>query len=466
VAARTKEGQMRKGFHMQRLITLHLIVSLGLLIVAPLSTNAANVSVNINYTNPRQTVEGFGASVTWVANDLDSFSPAKQTQILELLYDASKPGAGLTWVRVGSFLCDYNPSPGVFDWNHWGIQSGMRWLQRVNAAYGVNKYMVSSWSPPGWMKDNNSCTNGGHVLPQNYANLAALKIQWLNNAKAQLGFEAQVESVQNEPDHRATYDSCEWTTSEINTFVVNHLQPALAASGLSARLMAPEASFYSNFDNAWGFPLLNDPGTRAAVSIVATHGYGRTDKFETPCASCAQYNKPIWQTEDSNLDGKYNGSIDEGMTWSTDMYKALNSGRFSAWFYWWVMTLQNDNQGLLNVNPATDSVQTPKRLYVVGQFSRFIRPGAIVLGSTSTDSTLQVTAVRPVTGNVAVVLANTGRNSHTVTVSLTGLSNIPATVTPYRTSATENQTQLSPIGVSAGSFTITVPSKSVVTVVG
>ena len=466
MAARTKEGQMRKGFHMQRLITLHLIVSLGLLIVAPLSTNAANVSVNINYTNPRQTVEGFGASVTWVANDLDSFSPAKQTQILELLYDASKPGAGLSWVRVGSFLCDYNPSPGVFDWNHWGIQSGMRWLQRVNAAYGVNKYMVSSWSPPGWMKDNNSCTNGGHVLPQNYANLAALKIQWLNNAKAQLGFEAQVESVQNEPDHRATYDSCEWTTAEINTFVVNHLQPALAASGLSAKLMAPEASFYSNFDNAWGFPLLNDAGTRAAVSIVATHGYGRTDKFETPCASCAQYNKPIWQTEDSNLDGKYNGSIDEAMTWSTDIYKALNSGRFSAWFYWWVMTLQNDNQGLLNVNPATDSVQTPKRLYVVGQFSRFIRPGAIVLGSTSTDSTLQVTAVRPVTGNVAVVLANTGRNSHTVTVSLTGSSNIPATVTPYRTSATENQTQLSTIGVSAGSFTITVPSKSVVTVVG
>jgi glucuronoarabinoxylan endo-1,4-beta-xylanase len=456
---------MRKRFHV-RLISVHLIVSMLLLVIAPLVSKAANVSVNVNYTNPRQTVEGFGASVTWVANDLDSFSPAKQAQILELLYDSTKPGAGLSWVRVGSFLCDYNPSPGVFDWNHWGIQSGMRWLQRVNAAYGVNKYMVSSWSPPGWMKDNNSCINGGHVLPQQYANLAALKIQWLNNAKAQLGFEAQVESVQNEPDHRATYDSCEWTTSEINSFVVNHLQPALAASGLSARLMAPEASFYSNFDNAWGFPLLNDPGTRAAVSIVATHGYGRTDKFETPCASCAQYNKPIWQTEDSNLDGKYNGSIDEAMTWSSDIFKALNSGRFSAWFYWWVMTLQNDNQGLLNVNPAADSVQTPKRLYVVGQFSRFIRPGATVLGSTSTDTTLQVTAVRPVTGNVAVVLANTGRNSHTVTVSLTGLSNIPATVTPYRTSATENQTQLSAIGVSAGSFTITVPSKSVVTVVG
>jgi glucuronoarabinoxylan endo-1,4-beta-xylanase len=450
---------------MRSFITRFLIVVIVLLGV-PLPSKAANVTVNVDYNNPRQTIEGFGASATWVANDIDAFSPAKQTQILDLLYNTSQPGAGLSWVRVGSFLCNYNPSPGVFDWNFWGIQSGMRWLQRVNAAYGVNKYVVSSWSPPGWMKDNYSCTSGGHVLPAQYANLAALKIQWLNNAKTQLGFEAQVESVQNEPNMRATYDSCEWTTSEMNTFVANHLQPALAASGLSARIMAPEVSFYSNFDNAWGFPLLNDPGMRAAVSIVATHGYGRTDNFSTPCNSCAQYNKPIWQTEDSNLDGRYNGSIDDGLTWSTDIYKALNAGRFSAWFYWWVMTLNNDNQGLINANPATDSFQVPKRLYVIGQFSRFIRPNSVLLLSTSSDSTLQVTAVRPASGAVTVVLANTGKTSHTVTVNLSGLSNAPASVTPYRTSASENQAQLSALGVFSGAFTITVPAKSVVTVVG
>ena len=448
----------------QRLVSrcLLFILALGF---CTTTIKAANVSVNVDYTSPRQTVEGFGASVTWIANDLDSFSPATQTQILDLLYKTSQPGAGLSWVRVGSFLCNYNPSPGVYDWNYWGIQSGMRWLQRVNAAYGVNRYMVSSWSPPAWMKDNNSCTNGGHVLPQYYPDLAALKIQWLQNAKTQLGFEAQVESVQNEPATRVTYDSCEWTTAEMSSFVANHMQPALAASGLSAKLMLPESSYYSNFDNAWGFPLLNDAGTRAATAIVATHGYGRTDNFATPCNSCAQYNKPIWQTEDSNLDGRYNGSIDDGLTWSTEIYKALNGGRFSAWFYWWTMTLQNDNQGLINANASTDSFQAPKRLYVMGQFSRFIRPGSVMLGSTSSDASVQVTAVRPASGSVAVVLANTGRTAQTVTVSLTGTTP-PATVTPYRTSATENQVQLSPISVSAGSFTITVPTKSIVTLIG
>ena len=449
---------------MRIFVSRFLIVSITFVLYAGTS-KAANVTVNVDYTNQRQTVEGFGASATWVANDLDAFSPAKQAQILELLYDTSKPGAGLSWVRVGSFLCDYNPAPGVFDWNFWGIQSGMRWLQRVNASYGVNKYVVSTWSPPAWMKDNNSCINGGHVRSQFYPNLAALKIQWLQNAKAQLGFEAQVESVQNEPDHRAGYDSCEWTTAEMNTFVVNHLRPALNSSGLISKLMAPEVSFYSNFDNAWGFPLLNDANMRAAVNIVATHGYGRTDKFENPCNSCTQHNKPIWQTEDSNLDGRYNGTIDDGLTWSTEIFKSLNSGRFSAWFYWWVMTLQNDNQGLLNVNPATDSLVVPKRLYVVGQFSRFIRPGSVMLGSTSSDATLQVTAVRPAAGNVAIVLANTGKTSHTVTVNLTGTTP-PASVTPHRTSASENQAPLSPINTSAGAFTITIPAKSIVTVVG
>jgi glucuronoarabinoxylan endo-1,4-beta-xylanase len=452
----------------QRFVSRCLIVTLALCSYAGAAApaRAANVTVNVDYNSPQQTLEGFGASATWVANDIEKFSAAKQTQILDLLYKTSQPGAALSWVRVGSFLCDFNPAPGVYDWNHWGIQSEMRWLQRVNAGYGVNRYMVSTWSPPAWMKDNNSCTNGGHVLPQFYPELAALKVEWLNRAKAQLGFEAQVESVQNEPNMRTTYDSCEWTTSEISTFVANNLQPALAASGLTARIMAPEPAYYSNFDASWGNPILGDPGARAAISIVATHGYGRTDDFGKPCASCATYNKPIWQTEDSNLDGRYNGSIDDGLTWAAEISKSLNGGRFSAWFYWWVMDLNGGNEGLLSVDPATDSVTVPKRLYVLGQFSRFIRPGAVVLSSTSSDSTLLATAVRPTAGGVTVVLANTGRNSHTVTVNLNGLAGAPASVTPHRTSATENQAPLAPVAVSSGRFTITVPSKTVVTLVG
>ena len=91
---------MKHTLHKQ----LNLVVSVCLVIFIPVTSHAANVTANVDYNNPRQTIEGFGASVTWVANDLDAFSPAKQTQILDLLYSTSQPSAGLSWVRVGSFL--------------------------------------------------------------------------------------------------------------------------------------------------------------------------------------------------------------------------------------------------------------------------------------------------------------------------------------------------------------------------
>jgi hypothetical protein len=39
-------------------------------------------------------------------------------------------------------------------------------------------------------------------------------------------------------------------------------------------------------------------------------------------------------------------------------------------------------------------------------------------------------------------------------------------VTPFRTSSTENQVQLTPIPVSGGTFTVTIPASSVITVIG
>jgi len=88
---------MRRTFTTRFLI---VVLVLSFYVGFPSPSKAANVTVNVNYNNPQQTLEGFGASVTWVANDIDSFSAAKQTQILDLLYKTSQPGAGLSCRRV------------------------------------------------------------------------------------------------------------------------------------------------------------------------------------------------------------------------------------------------------------------------------------------------------------------------------------------------------------------------------
>ena len=160
------------------------------------------------------------------------------------------------------------------------------------------------------------------------------------------------------------------------------------------------------------------------------------------------------------------GVMTDALSWADSIHGALTTGNFSAWFYWWAIDYVNDNGGLIIYDNTNWTYKIPKRVYALGNFSRFMRPGSTVLATSSTSSSIQATAVRPTSGSVALVLANQSKSSTTVTVSLANLSNPPSSVTPYRTSATENQAPLTPIPVSGGSFTITIPASSVVTVVG
>jgi len=201
------------------------------------------------------------------------------------------------------------------------------------------------------------------------------------------------------------------------------------------------------------------------VDIIVTHDYGANASLASPSQAALQYNKPMWQTE--VYKGKtYNGSISDALTWADSIHGALATGHFSAWFYWWSMDPYNDNQALIAYSNSTWTFQIPKRVYAIGNFSRFMRPGSIVLTTASSNSNIQATAVSPTSGSVALVLTNTSTRSITLTVSLANLASPPSSVTPYRTSSTENQVVLSPISVTGGSFTVTIPGSSIVTLVG
>src|SRR5688500_1926453 len=77
----------------------------------------ASATVNVDFGQPLQAIQGFGASIPWVAGDLNSFSAADQTTILNALYSTTQPSAALSWVRVHTFMCQFNPSQGTYDFN-------------------------------------------------------------------------------------------------------------------------------------------------------------------------------------------------------------------------------------------------------------------------------------------------------------------------------------------------------------
>ena len=429
---------------------------------------AAPATVTVDYTKSKQTVAGFGASITWVAIDLKNFPAADQTTILNALYSTSMPSAGLSIVRAGSMLCEFNPSPGVYDWNHVLIQDEINWINRVKSTYGVNNVMVTTWTPPAWVKENNACSNGGAVLPQYYPDLANTMVLWMQNARASLGQEVNVWSVQNEPTTTPDYDSAEYTPQQFIDFVTGHLKPAMQSAGLTSKIMLPEPAVYGGaayFDGNWTTPLLSNPTMNAQLDVVATHGYAQTSDLGDMSKAVSVYGKPMWQTEVS-FGRSYNGGMADALGSANSIYRALNLGGFNAWFYWWALDFTTGNGGLIKYSNATFTYQIPKRTYAIGNFSRFIRPGSVVLTSSSTNSNLQVTAVRPASGSVTIVVTNTSKQSISANINLSGLSVPPSTVTPYRTSSTENHAVLSAIPVSGGSFSVTVPAQSIVTFVG
>jgi glucuronoarabinoxylan endo-1,4-beta-xylanase len=430
----------------------------------------ASATVNVNFGQPLQAIQGFGASIPWVAGDLDKFSAADQTTILNALYSTTQPSAALSWVRVHTFMCQFNPSQGTYNFNDPLIQDQVSWANRVRTTYGVSNVWASNWTPPAWMKSGGSCA-GGSLLPQYYAEYANVQVQWLQNWQMATGNAVNVLSLQNEPSTDVSYDSCTYTPDQINaaTAVV---RPALTNAGLTTKFTVPEGAVYGGtgfFNSTWATPILSYPGNPDLIDLMSTHGYGQLSNLSGPCTVCQQYGKEIWQTEVMSSKGRFDATMVDAQKWTSSIYQALNLGRFSAWFHWWVTYNANNNGFLIRVDTSTTPftiVSIPKRVYGMGHFSRFMRPGSTLLTSTSTSTNLESTAAIPTSGKLALVLSNKSTGSINVTVNLTNASSPPTSVTPYRTSATENQTPLAAIPVTGGSFTITIPASSIVTVIG
>ena len=139
----------------------------------------------------------------------------------------------------------------------------------------------------------------------------------------------------------------------------------------------------------------------------------------------------------------------------------MTQAQVNAYHYWWLESGNSTgNQGLLDNHGAIT-----KRLFVFGQYSRFVRPGSYRIGVTNINNNLLISAYTNST-TLAIVAVNTTPNFDIVqTFSLTTNLTI-GTVTPWITSSSQSLAPTNSVSVSGGTFTYTIPARSVVTFVG
>ena len=410
---------------------------LSLLALVILSISARAQTCTVDWNNRHQEIDGFGASSAWRG----SLTTAQAD-----MFFSTNTGIGLSSLRnhitpAGSTSSNATPSSGEITIMQQAQARGARvWSAPWTPAVGFKN---TSGAAGGGLNGGSYNGSGNNITNLNYASQLANYVYSMTNT---YGVNIYAISVQNEPDNITTgYESCGWNGTQIHDFVTN-LYAALVAKGVgSTKIIIPESEHWSS-DTALLIPTLNDSAAAADVSIIANHNYDNCPPSGTPTQLTAT--KSLWETEVSKLScaGAFDGSITDGLYWAGRIHLFLTSAQVNAWHYWWLISDNPDNEGLTdqNGNPA-------QRMYVLGQWSRFVRPGYYRIDASTTGSALVSAFNDTNSGNFVIVAVNNTSSSISQTFNLNNFPGTVSSVTPWITSATNSLTNLPPVAVSSSS---------------
>jgi len=441
----------------------------------------ANATVAINAAKQYQRIAGFGVSEGFgQAKTLMKAPASVQKQVLSLLYSPTR-GAGLTILR-NEISADKgftiepkapnspNGKPSYLTLAEVGQDQGQLWFAKlIKADYGVSDIFADAWSAPAFMKNNDSPIDGGTLCGVPGARCkggdwrrayADYLVQYAKEYAA-AGVPLTYVGPENEANLSVPQDSMIMSPAQTANFMAI-LGAALARSGLSTRAGCC-ATISWNYAQKYAAAIETNKKANTATALFTSHGY-----FAAPDSPLHGWSKPVWETEwapfgfqpwDPAWD---DGSPSSGFTWAQNIYKGLTAANLGAFLYLWgasTSSLTGPNTGLVEVKANT--VGTSGRLWAFASYSRFIRPGAVRIGTTTSDAGIEASAFRNSDGATAVIVLNSAHSRQAATFSLHGLR--AAHVTPYLTDTTHQLSAQTPITVRNSAFTATLPPRSLVT---
>jgi glucuronoarabinoxylan endo-1,4-beta-xylanase len=408
-----------------------------------------SASVGVNTGTTFQTMDGFGAAMmTWS-------SPSEYSSAA--FYDRIVNDLGATIARTAIWPTfengNDNADPNTFNWAEFdesAIAQAMTFMKRLQDR-GMKNLLASVWTPPAWMKTNQSHYYGGTVRPDLRSEFAENVAAAMISAKRDFGVDISHLSIQNEPFFVQSYESTTYTAVQMRE-AIRAVMRKFSAEGLGTKLAIPEEMAKLGRYGWYADAIRNDPETRNFSGVFATHS-AQNPAWAYVRDAVAGSGKNLWTTESHG----HAQTIQGALAMAQDMWNSLTLSNSSAYLYWqWSEDPGSASHSLMvNGQPAI-------KYHVAKHFYRYVRPGAIRIGATSSDARLRsVSFKQPSNGALTHVMFNANDAPATVTLNLSG-SGLPSSYKVYRTSGTENHVQLA--NVSGGSqVTVTLPAQSIVT---
>lgn len=372
-----------------------------------------------------QEMVGFGAAITgssaWLIQT--RLTPAARDSLLVHLFSPTA-GIGLSFTRITMGSSDFSlrhfsyddMPPGQTDpeLRHFSIEPDREALLPVlKRALQINpalKIMATPWSPPGWMKTTGSLIKG-RLRPEAYGPLAHYFLKFLQAYQAE-GVPIYALSVQNEPHFEPEdYPGMRMEPRERARFIGQYLGPLLEQAGLDPVLL--------DWDHNWDQPespmqVLSDSVARRYVDGVAWHCYAGEVSAQSLVHN-AFPDKDTFFTECSG--GEWAPDFGENLKWFVQTLIIGATRHWSRGTLLWNLALDPDHgphaggcgncRGVVTIDPSTGAWTFNVEYYALAHASKFVRPGARRIESTSGVGGLESVAFRNPDGSRVLIVVNT-----------------------------------------------------------
>lgn len=484
------------------------------------------VRVTVRWAEAAQPLHGFGASDAWSIQHVGLWPDSSRRSIAELLFstdldDDGRPlGIGLSIWRfnIGAGSAEQGEASGIRDpWRRaegflqdgsydWSRQAGQQWFLRAAREYGVPTVIGFVNSPPVELTRNGLAYGDGrseaNLAPERYDDFAAFLTTVATHFRDE-GLPLDYISPINEPQwdwsRGNNQEGSPYTNQEIVDFT-RLLDRHLAEAGLATQIEIPEAARIDFLYGEAGLPerdrQLQDLFGSADLQDldrvapkVAAHSYFTTWPVEAmieqrqTLRSALDLTDPdleYWMSEYCILadneeirgPGRDLG-MDPALWVARLIHFDLTVAGAASWQWWLAVSPYDYKDGLVYVDRDDRAIHDSKLLWALGNFSRFLRPGAVRVTAARSDGTtaidhargLMVSAYRDAAGERPVVVAvNYGTADRPLVLDVAGMpGGGPVAWQPYVTSAGRDLEPSDPVEPGTA---FVVPGRAVVTLVG
>lgn len=377
-----------------------------------------------------QTIDGFGFCLTGgSAMLLSKMADAARASLLKELFGTRGRNIGISYLRLSIGASDLDDHVFSYDdlpagetdpgLKKFSIREDKKYLipvlKEILKIAPTIKLLASPWSPPAWMKTNDS-TKGGSLKPQFYTTYANYFVKYIKAMKS-FGISIDAITVQNEPLHPGNNPSLLMFADEQAEFVKKHLGPAFRSAKIKTKII-----IYDHNADRPDYPIsiLNDPEAKKFIDGSAFHLYGGPIEALSKVHE-AHPDKNIYFTEQwIGAPGNFAGDL----AWHV---KNLIIGATRNWA-----------RTVLEWNLAADPQQNPHTAggcdrclgavtidrnnvvrnpayYIIAHASKFVRPGSKRISS-DTPEGLPNVAFKTPQGKRVIIVLNESKKQQTFNI--------------------------------------------------